>query len=140
MLLHNLDPIHGLYNGTRLRLVRSTHRILECRVLKEDGEEDVVLIPRVALDTGLEDSPVPFRRMQFPVHLAYAMTINKSQGQSVKNVGIDLHSPVFSHGQLYVALSHCTHPRRIKVLFREGQDDTKTSNVVWPEVFRHLNI
>ncbi|KIN94968.1 hypothetical protein M404DRAFT_167077, partial [Pisolithus tinctorius Marx 270] len=91
-------------------------------------------------DTGLEDSPVPFHRMQFPVHLAYAMTINKSQRQSVKNVGIDLCSPVFSHGQLYVALSRCTHPRRIKVLFREGQDDTKTSNVVWPEVFRHLNI
>ncbi|KIK25616.1 hypothetical protein PISMIDRAFT_96301, partial [Pisolithus microcarpus 441] len=43
---------------------------------------------------------------QFPVHLAYAMTINKSQGQSVKNVGIDLHSEFFSHGQLYVALLH----------------------------------
>ncbi|KIK19435.1 hypothetical protein PISMIDRAFT_107531, partial [Pisolithus microcarpus 441] len=77
---------------------------------------------------------------QFPVHLAYAMTINKSQGQSVKNVGIDLRSEVFSHGQLYVAPSHCTHPRRIKVLLKEGQDNMKTRNVVWAEVFRHLNI
>lgn len=140
MLLRNLDPIHGLYNGTRLRLIRSTPRILECHVLKEGGDGEVVLIPRVALDCGLEDSPVPFRRRQFPVHLAYAMTINKSQGQSVKNVGIDLRSEVFSHGQLYVALSRCTHPRRIKVLLKEGQDNMKTRNVVWAEVFRHLNI
>jgi len=33
------------------------------------------------------------------------MTINKSQGQSVEHVGVDLRTPVFSHGQLYVALS-----------------------------------
>ena len=140
MLLRNLDPIHGLYNGTRLRLIRSTSRILECRVLKEDGDGDMVFIPRIALDSGLEDSPIPFRRLQFPVHLAYAMTINKSQGQSVRNVGIDLRSSIFSHGQLYVALSHCTHPRRIKVVFKEGQEHTKTTNVVWPEVFVDLNI
>ena len=120
MLLRNLDPIHGLYNGTRLRLIRSTSRILECRVLKEGGDGDMVFIPRIALDSGLEDSPIPFCRLQFPVHLAYAMTINKPQGQSVRNVGIDLCPSVFSHGQLYVALSCCTHPRRIKVVFKEG--------------------
>ena len=140
ILLCNLDSIHGLFNGTRLRLIRSTSRILECCVLKESDDGDVVLIPRIALDSGLEDFPVPFCCLQFPVHLAYAMTINKSQGQPVRNIGIDLHSPVFSHGQLYVALSHCTHPRRIKVLFKERQKDTKASNIVWTEVFVHLNI
>ena len=45
------------------------------------------------------------------------MTINKSQGQSVKNVGLDLHSSVFSHGQLYVTLSLCTSANHINVLF-----------------------
>jgi ATP-dependent exoDNAse (exonuclease V) alpha subunit len=39
------------------------------------------------------------------------MTINKSQGQSIVNVGIDVRTPVFSHGQLYVALSRCTSSR-----------------------------
>ena len=140
MLLCNPDPIHGLYNGTRLRLIRSTSRILECHVLKEGGDGDMVFIPRIALDLGLEGSPIPFHCLQFPIHLAYAMTINKSQGQSVRNVGIDLRSSVFSHGQLYVALSRCTHPRRIKVVFKEGQEHTKTTNVVWPEVFVDLNI
>ena len=62
------------------------------------------------------------------------MTINKSQGQSVKNVGLDLRSSVFSHGQLYVALSRCTSGNRIKVLFPETQNDTRTHNVVYKEI------
>ena len=139
MLLRNLDPLHGLYNGTRLRLLRSTRRILECHVLNENGDGDVVFIPRMALDSGLEDSPVPFRRLQFPVRLAYAMTINKSQGQTVQHVGLNLSTPVFSHGQLYVALSRCTHPRNIKILF-SNQRDTKAMNIVWTEVFRNLEL
>ena len=140
MLLCNLDPIHSFYNGTRLRLIRSTRRILECRILGRDGGDNMVMIPRMALNSGLKDSPVPFRRFQFPVHLAYAMTINKAQGQTVKHVGLNLSTPVFSHGQLYVALSRCTHPRNIKVLFPEDQRNTKTTNVVWNEVFRNLEL
>ena len=94
----------------------------------------------MGLDTGMEDSPIPFKRFQFPVHLVYAMTINKSQGQSLKHVGLNLRSPVFSHGQLYVALSHCTHPRNIKILFPLNQEEKKASNVVWTEVFRNLEV
>ena len=93
----------------------------------------------MALDSGLEDSPVPFRQLQFPVHLAYAMTINKAQGQTVRHVELNLSSSVFSHGQLYVALSWCTHPRNIKVLF-PNEENTKVTNVVWTEVFRRLEI
>ena len=44
------------------------------------------------------------------------MTINKSQGQSIGKVGIFLGSPVFSHGQLYVALSRCKNWNCIKVV------------------------
>ncbi|KAG5530927.1 hypothetical protein RHGRI_025763 [Rhododendron griersonianum] len=72
-------------------------------------------------------------RRQFPVRLAYAMTINKSQGQSVKFVGVDLRTPVFSHGQLYVALSRCTSFDRITVLLPEEETDS-TTNIVYPEV------
>ena len=108
-------------------------------MLNENGDGDVVFIPRMALDSGLEDSPVPFRRLQFPVRLAYAMTINKSQGQTVKHVGLNLSTPVFSHGQLYVALLRCKHPRNIKILF-SNQRDTKAMNIVWTEVFRNLEL
>ncbi|EJD42364.1 helicase [Auricularia subglabra TFB-10046 SS5] len=61
------------------------------------------------------------------------MTINKSQGQSVRWVGLDLRVPVFAHGQLYVALSRCTSGLRIKVLLPEDAN-MRTKNIVWPEL------
>ena len=68
------------------------------------------------------------------------MTINKSQGETIKHVGLNLTSSVFSHGQHYVALSHCTHPRNIKIKIPYDQEDMKVSNVVWTEVCRTLEI
>ena len=58
------------------------------------------------------------------------MTINKSQGQSLGTVGLDLRQPVFAHGQLYVALSRGTTWHRIKILL-EGN---VTQNIVYPDV------
>ena len=99
------------------------------------------LIPHMTLTSGPDDFPFTLQRHQFPLRLAFTMTINKSQGQSLKLVGIDLHSPVFSHGQLYVALSRCTSVQRIKVLFNVESEDnrehtsnsTKTCNIVYKE-------
>ena len=54
--------------------------------------------------------------IQFPIKLAFAFTINKSQGQSLKQVGVYLPQPVFSHGQLYVALSRAIHWAQMKIL------------------------
>jgi hypothetical protein len=141
MLLRNLDPSQGLYNGTRMVLVDWTTRVLRCRILKaaaEDQDDHTVFIPRMNLLASAEDNPIPLKRRQFPVRLAFAMTINKAQGQSVKWVGLDLCTPVFSHGQLYVALSRCTHPNRVKAIFPEHEQGTKTTNVVYTEVLRGL--
>ena len=44
------------------------------------------------------------------------MTVNKSQGQTIPNVGVYLPDPVFSHGQLYVAMSRATARTNIKIL------------------------
>ncbi|KAI0062636.1 hypothetical protein BV25DRAFT_1803574 [Artomyces pyxidatus] len=66
------------------------------------------------------------------------MTINKLQGQLVKYVGLDLSSPAFSHGQLYVALSRCTSGDRIKVLYPEQSTTTQTTNVVYSEVLSDI--
>lgn len=61
------------------------------------------------------------------------MTVNKSQGQSLKTVGVDLLTSAFTHGQLYVALSRVTTLQRITILMAENSDG-KTINSVYPEV------
>lgn len=62
------------------------------------------------------------------------MTINKSQGQSVKNVSLDLHSPVFTHGQFYVAVSRVTSVQNIKAIWTDTVEEPITKNVVYNEV------
>ena len=134
MLLRNIDPLQGLCNGTRMVLMEIKQRVLQCRILGGSFAGNIVFIPRITIDPSSEEMPIPMSRHQFPVRLAFVMTINKAQGQSVRIVGLDLHTPVFSHGQLYVALSRCTSRDRIKVLM-EG---TKTANIVYPEVLQGI--
>ena len=134
MLLHNIDPSNGLCNGTCMVLLEVRTMVLRCHVLGGDNAGKVVFIPRMTLEPSAESLPIELSCHQFPVHLAFAMTINKAQGQSIKYVGIDLHVPVFSHSQLYVALSHGTSSDRIKVVFPELSDTTSTTNVVYTEV------
>jgi len=113
---------------------------LKCKIITGDAcfAGDIVLISRITLEPSAETLPIPLKQKQFPVCLAFAMTINKSQDQEVKNVGLDLHTPVFSHGQLYVALSRCTSGDRIKVLLSEDMQGRKTPNIVYKEVFTGL--
>ena len=59
------------------------------------------MIPRISLMPS--DLIFQFKSTKFPVRLAYAMTINKSQGQSLEVAGVDQTNPCFSHGQSYFA-------------------------------------
>ena len=141
MLLRNLDPSKGLCNGTRLRVSQIRRKVLKCTIISGDAKfaGKVVSIPRITLAPTAEDLPMPLRRRQFPVRLAFAMTVNKSQGQSLKHVGLDLRSPVFSHGQLYVGFSRCTSGNRLKVLLKEI-DGGKTPNIVYKEILTGLQL
>ena len=80
------------------------------------------------------------RRRQFPFIVAFAITINKAQGQTYETVGIYLPKTVFSHGQLYAALSRtqCRQNLKISMIANEyqGLKETKyyTKNVVIKEL------
>ena len=73
-------------------------RILLCEILTGDKKGNMVIIPRITCTT--EEGRYPFKldRRQFPIRPCFAMTINKSQGQTLDFVGIDLEKEVFSHG------------------------------------------
>ncbi|XP_024368016.1 uncharacterized protein [Physcomitrium patens] len=96
-----------------------------------------VLIPRITHHCN--DSRLPFTlcRRQFPVTGAFAITINKSQGQSYDRVGIYLRNEVFSHGQLYVALSRGRHPANIKVANDNNEAMGTVINIV-AEIIKRL--
>lgn len=85
-----------------------------------------------------EKLPIPFKRTQFPIRLCFAMTINKAQGRTLDFVGIYLCEPVFSHGQLYVALSSAKASNCVKMVIRpptaDDPDDHSTYNVVYNEI------
>ena len=82
--------------------------------------------------TTNEDLPFTLTRTQLPLRPCFAMTKNKSQGQTLQRVGVDLSTPVFSHGQFYVALSRVTDVKNLIILLPRGIK--QTSNIVYPEV------
>ena len=120
MILRNSDPTTGVCSGTHAILTNCTRRVLEARILGGDHAGKSFLIPRITITLSDLDLPFVLNRCQFPVCLGFSMSINKSQGQSVTVVGLNLCIPVFTHGQLYVALSWCTTKQGVKILFPEG--------------------
>ncbi|KAI5452038.1 hypothetical protein NCC49_001334 [Naganishia albida] len=136
ILLRNLDLENGLCNGTRLIVTNMATRLLEAVIITGEFRGNKVFIPRLALDHQDKGLAITMRRLQFPVKLAFALTINKSQGQSLKVVGLDLTSDVFAHGQLYVALSRATTPGNVAVSLQNDRNGQlhKTRNVVYPQI------
>ena len=134
MLLRNLNIDEGLCNGTRLLVVKMSDNVLCCEILTGDKAGQLAFIHRISL-TSERDYPFKFQRRQFLVKLAFAMTINKAQGQTFKNVGIDLRRDVFTHGQLYVALSRVKSWNNFRIL-----DPRNVVSSIKNHVFRQILI
>ncbi|KAG5251167.1 ATP-dependent DNA helicase [Salix suchowensis] len=140
MLLRNLSPMIGLCNGTRLIITQLADRIIEAQIITGSHIGDQVFIPRIIFPVNDDKCPFTIKRRQFPVRLCYAMTINKSQGQSLKFVGVFLKEQVFTHGQLYVALSRVTSKKGLKIIScdQEGKQLDYAKNIVYKDVLSLL--
>ncbi len=130
MAMRNLDIDEGIVNGTRMRILETGTNILVCEVLSGCRPGRVIFIPRIKLEcTKGKGLSVPFYRTQFPVKLCFAMTVNKSQGQTLDKVGLKLdQNELFAHGQLYVGCSRTRKAEDLKILLKSGTK--KTKNIV----------
>ena len=131
MMMRNLNPPR-LCNGTRLAVKGLNPNIIEAVILSGVHKGEIAHIPRIPIIPS--DIPFEFKRTQFPVRLSFAMSINKSQGQTLKVVGLHLEKSCFSHGQLYVGCSRVSSSSNLYVYtgpsFGTGLD---TENVVYRE-------
>jgi ATP-dependent exoDNAse (exonuclease V) alpha subunit len=119
--------------------------VIDAHVLKKERLGQRVFIPRVDSIPSEDEFPVTIRRRQFPIKPTFATTINKSQRQTFEKVGIYLPSPVFSHGQLYVAFSRATSKDNVRFKIqqteRQGKlkaklDKVFTINCVYREIYK----
>ncbi|XP_073138699.1 uncharacterized protein [Henckelia pumila] len=136
MLLRNLDPSDGMCNGTRILCRGFCNNVIHTEISIGQHAGKMVLIPHIPLSAAENEGyPFQFKRKKFSIRLCFAMTINKSQGQTILVVGIYLPDPVFSHGQLYVAFSRGISMKNTRVLIKpdisNGGDYSPTKNVVY---------
>jgi hypothetical protein len=98
--------------------------------------EDKMCIPQIIIRPNDTKWPFKLKRRQFSLSVCFATTINKSQGQSLRYVGLYLPKQVFCHGQLYVALLRVTNMNDLKVLTNgdQGSEGNMAKNIVYKEI------
>ena len=134
-LLRTVSKGDGLSKNTRVRIVRiSAYRIL---VRKLEGNRSLHIISRLRFLVP-HYSGFTLIRTQFPLGLAYAMTKNKSQGQSIVWLLNDIRGDAFAHGQEYVSESRPIDVDQVAFFASPEQVDSGHvifSNVVYSELF-----
>lgn len=134
-LMRNMAPERGCVKNVRAVVEHVGGRLIAVRLMRpENGnrpDNEITLLPRIPFDTPIRSGHTLVRR-QFPLGPAYAVTFNGCQGLTLDRVGVDLTRPVFSHGQLYTALSRARTRHHVMLRLLPGQ--TTTENVVYQEL------
>ena len=120
-LLRNLCTKDGLCNGTRPKVLELFEYNIKAQIITGCKKGNITFIPRITSDSKDCNTLrfILFRR-QFPISLAFVITINKSQGQTFEEIGLYYRQPLFTHGQLYVFLSRSKNKENI---FIENKSD-----------------
>lgn len=109
-LMRNFSIDLALVKNSHVIVIGVGARLITVRILRDlaDGtslDANDIIIPCICFTHTLQSGHTLLRH-QFPLAPAYATTFNSCQGLTLDCVGIDLTTPVFSHGQLYTAMSH----------------------------------
>lgn len=139
ILLYNLDLLY-LCNRTRLRITRYRKQIFKGEIIGGTYDSEKVILFKTPLQSKENNKYILilFVRKQYPVRPAFAITINKSQGQSIKFVNINLQSrPIFSYSQLYIVLSKMTTKANLHMISPNSYKYTNKrlmKNIVYKQV------
>ena len=107
MLRRNINCENGLVNGALgfvTKIVKNQYNHVFALDIQFDNIKSISRIERYAAQFEVEKN-IYITRHQFPINLAWAFSIHKSQGLSLDNVFIDLGEDIFQSGMAYVALS-----------------------------------
>ena len=137
LILRSLSR-YGLATNTRVRILSISKTCIRVQTMSETPI--VANIPRIRFKFKVFNSDsFTMTRIQFPLRLAYCMTYNKSQGQTLKRVLLDVVHPPFAHGHLYVALSRITNYMNIRLFCSEDallEDHPVVASICFPELLQ----
>ena len=141
IVLRNLSIRDGLQNNARVRITHITKYAIRVQTIEERPKSSS--LPRILFKFKLPFmQSYTITRLQFPLRLAYCLTMNKSQGQTVSNrMLLDISDESFAHGHLYVALSRITAYYNIMIFCQPSQlsDDevnVTVQNIVYRDLFK----
>ena len=135
-ILQNFSIDRHLVKNVKVVVTSVGNHIITVKVLRDrpslsDLIEEDVILPRISFLHTLHSGHTLLRR-QFPLAPAYSTTFHSCEGLTYDKIGIDLTRPVFTHGQLYTALSRVRCRTDAKVRLQAGE--STTTNITYHQL------